>query len=355
MGRFKRRSFKIQGFNTGTPSGSRFSNKLEKSALDPSQQLFYLGVLGDSHRHTCALTPDFRSKLENAFKSVAQSCMITKLEIQKLQGLSAFASQILPIGKLHVHAFAKALKLLPGYLKNGLIPMSQELISDIRWWENGINLSTTANLWNPEPEMTLWTDASNHGPHFLRSSHSRQVVTAGSQLHINCKELLAVIKAVESNLIPKNNVLRVSTDNLPTFFAIKNRGSNRSESLQALSKELYQIPLRKKIQITPYVPGIRNVVSDSLSRNSISPTEGELDMKTFQDLLAHLPWRPQVDAMATHLNSKLPIFISPINHPQATEVDFFSADLNRWIHLYVFLPTNLILKVLMKLKSFRGR
>ena len=183
-------------------------------------------------------------KLKEAFRELLQSTQVSKLEMQRIQGLSAFASQILPSGKLHVHSFARALRRLANMQEEERTHITEEIRADLLWWSNELNLSMTADLWNSEPEISIWTDASNQG--FGAHSSSGLAIRGEwslqeSLLHINSKELLAVIKAVESELVPENRGVRVSTDNLPTFFAMKNQGSNKSENLQRLSKQLFLI------------------------------------------------------------------------------------------------------------------
>ena len=54
--------------------------------------------------------------------------------------------------------------------------------------------------------------------------------------HINAKELLAVILAIEADITPPHSSIALSTDNTVTFFCIRNQGSNRSHLLQELTE-----------------------------------------------------------------------------------------------------------------------
>ena len=56
-----------------------------------------------------------------------------------------------------------------------------------------------------------------------------------------------------------------------------------------------------------------------------------------------------MDLFATCLNHQLATFVSPCPDPKATAVDALTTDWNKWEHIYLFLPTPLILKAFQKL------
>ena len=57
---------------------------------------------------------------------------------------------------------------------------------------------------------------------------------------------------------------------------------------------------------------------------------------------------------ATRQNAQLPKFISLMSDHQAVACNALSLDWNQWDQIYLFPPVNLLLKVLMKLKEFKG-
>ena len=102
-----------------------------------------------------------------------------------------------------------------------------------------------------------------------------------------------------------------------------------------------------------HLQGVRNVIADSLSRDSPQETEWSLDMTSFQEITSVVP-DLQVDLFATSFNNKLPLYVAPNLDPLAVAVDSLNLDWNQWQKIYLFPPFNTLLKVLEKLRSFQG-
>ena len=146
-------------------------------------------------------------------------------------------------------------------------------------------------------------------------------------MHINAKELMTLLIALKTDLIPDNSVITWFADNVPAVFCVLRKGSNRSKALQGIMMDIFKVMKRRNLTVLPhYIPGLRNVTADSLSRNTAIPSELELERTAFAQLIANLGWTPEVDAMATPWNAKCPQFVCPFHHPQAAAVDFFSID-----------------------------
>ena len=78
----------------------------------------------------------------------------------------------------------------------------------------------------------------------------------------------------------------------------------------------YHITLKAR-----HIPGCLNVMADLLSRsNQVQSTEWSLHPQVFKQIC--LKWfTPHVDLFATHLNHKLPLYVSPIPDPNAWDID----------------------------------
>ena len=112
---------------------------------------------------------------------------------------------------------------------------------------------------------------------------------------------------------------------------------------------------RKKhwILSASHLAGIHNVVANSLSRTTPLESEWSLDSKSFAFVRSKVPGL-QIDLFATSLNAKLPLYVSPNQDPRATAMDALSIDWNQWEKIYLFPPVNLLIKVLDKLRTFKG-
>ena len=97
----------------------------------------------------------------------------------------------------------------------------------------------------------------------------------------------------------------------------------------------YHITLKAR-----HMPGCLNVMADLLSRsNQVQSTEWSLHPQVFKQICQKW-FTPHVDLFATHLNHKLPLYVSPVPDPNAWDID--ALNLN-WTGLtaYAYPPTAL--------------
>ena len=103
----------------------------------------------------------------------------------------------------------------------------------------------------------------------------------------------------------------------------------------------YQIILNAR-----HIPGCLNVIADLLSRsNQVQSTEWSLHLQVFQ--ICQKWFTPHVDLFATHLNHKLPLYVSPVPEPNAWDIDALNIN---WTGLtaYAYPPTALLHRVIKK-------
>ena len=87
-----------------------------------------------------------------------------------------------------------------------------------------------------------------------------------------------------------------------------------------------------------HVLGCLNVMADLLSRsNQVQSTEWSLHPQVFKQICQKW-FTPHVDLFATHLNHKLPLYVSPIPDPRAWDIDALNIN---WTNLttYAYPPT----------------
>ena len=104
----------------------------------------------------------------------------------------------------------------------------------------------------------------------------------------------------------------------------------------------YHITLKAR-----HIPGCLNVMADLLSRsNQVQSTEWSLHTQVFKQICQKW-FTPHVDLFATHLNHKLPLYVSPVPDPKAWDIDPLNIN---WTDLtaYAYPPMALHHRVIQK-------
>ena len=120
----------------------------------------------------------------------------------------------------------------------------------------------------------------------------------------------------------QNQILLVAMDNSTVVAYINRQGGTHSAEMCALLWKImtwcyhYQITLKAR-----HIPGCLNVMASLLSRsNQVQSTEWSLHLQVFHQICQKW-FTPHVDLFATHLNHKLPLYVSPVPDPNAWDID----------------------------------
>ena len=149
----------------------------------------------------------------------------------------------------------------------------------------------------------------------------------------------------------QNQTVLVATDNSTVVAYINKQGGSYSAEMCALLWKImtwfhhYHITLKAR-----HIPGCLNVMADLLSRsNQVQSTEWSLHPQVFKQICQKW-FTPHVDLFATHLNHKLPLYVSPVPDPKAWDIDALNIN---WTNLtaYAYPPTALLHKVIQKIKQ----
>ena len=246
----------------------------EKSVTRPTQRLIWLGLSWRTLTFSVSLPKDFQKRMrEKAIRTLA-SQKISRRELESLQGLMAFAGQVLPRARFQSHKLPRFMKSFTQQRDN-LLPLVPQLRQALRWWSIPANLASSAPIRDAPPAVHLWTDASTSG--FGAHNDSGRYIQghwseAHIGLHINAKELLAIALALESELVPERSSAVIFTDSKVAFFTIKNKGSNRFTVLQSIEDRVLKATELKNLSILPiHLKGESNVTADALSRDKPIP------------------------------------------------------------------------------------
>ena len=143
----------------------------------------------------------------------------------------------------------------------------------------------------------------------------------------------------------------VATDNSIVVAYINKQGGTHSAEMCALLWKImtwchhYKITLKVR-----HVPGCLNVMANPLSRsNQVQSKEWSLHLQVFKQICQKW-FTPHVDLFATHLNHKLPLYMSPVPDQKAWVIDALNIN---WSGLtaYTYPAMTLLHRVFQKLDN----
>ena len=208
-----------------------------------------------------------------------------------------------------------------------------------------------SDLHPKDHSIQLFTDASNEGlgAHLDQSSTKGLWSDQEKKVHINVLELQVVSLSLRSfkDQCQSQTVLVPTDNSTEVAYINKQEGTHSVEMCALLWKIMtwchrYHITLKAR-----HIPGCLNVMAHLLSRsNQVQSTEWSLHPQVFKQICQNW-FTPHVDLFATHLNHKLPLYMSPIPDSKAWDIDALKIN---WMGLtaYAYPPTVLLHRVIQK-------
>ena len=270
--------------------------------------------------------------------------------------VASLNGEMVPEGRLHRRPFHFHLKehwRYPQSLDN-LLPWTEAIAAHLDWWQNPSNVLKGADLHPKHHSIQLFTDASHEGwgAHLDQKFHKGSVVRSGKKATHICPRIEGGLPGPSrlQGPVPESN--SVSCDvQLNSGSLHQQQGGTHSVEMCALLWKImtwchhYHITLKAR-----HIPGCLNVMADLLSRsNQVQSTEWSLHPQVFKQICQKW-FTPHVDLFATHLNHKLPLYVSPIPDPRAWDIDALNIN---WTNLtaYAYPPTALLHKVIQKIRQ----
>ena len=329
-----------------------FTINKEKSCLQPTQEITYLGFLLNSK--TLSIRPT-QQKRDDIIHACNLTLRHTEVTIRALAELIGKLVAISP-GNKYGPVFVKRLEIAKNAALrrhkgnfDEAIELTPDMINDISWWTN--NVSSHAKPMFPlRPQLTIYSDASNSGwggtCNGVRTNGLWS--SAEKQLHINCLELKAAFLVLQAFTKDRGScVIDLFSDNTTTVVCINKMGSTKVQC-NAITRNLWLWCISRNIWVKAlHLPGSDNIAADKESRTTGLETEWSLDSTVFDNL--NFLFGPfDVDLFASRINHKLPSYVSWKKDAMAWKIDAFSI---RWsnIYSYVFPPFRLILRCLQKI------
>lgn len=326
---------------------------LQKSQLEPSQDLEFLGVRFQFQRGIAQL-PLHRAQATQALAiQMSRAKRLSYHEAASLQGSLNWAASWIPLGRLHLRPLQQYLRS-KGLAVRSCPPQRVDpdrMAEMLAPWRVLDFLTRGIPIQRFRAQCVIHTDASEAGwgAHLEGAQASGLWGHSHRGLHINHLELQAVFLALQAFLpqVHGRHVL-VATDNTSVVAYINHQGGTHSAGLLQGTLHLLTWCNTHNIQLRArHIPGKLNVIADRLSRSQqVIPTEWKLHPQVVQALF-QLWGTPKLDLFATRFNNQLPLFVSPLQDSRACAVDALSLP---WEGLwaYAFPPPPLLSLVLSK-------
>ena len=326
----------------------------EKSVLQPTQKLVFLGFVLDSINMTITLTCEKAAKIKDACQTLMNSSKPLIREVARVLGLLTSSFPGVMYGPLHYRWLdmnkTKALKENKGNFDRPMT-WSPQAQKDLTWWARNIEHCYNV-ISHHQPTATMSTDASKIG----WGCSFGKITTGGtwsveeSQRHINWLETKAIAFAIQCFLSElKHKHVKILTDNTTAMSCLNQMGTSHSEELNMLVADIWQLCIDNDIWLTvAHIPGKDNTLADLESRKTRRDIEWSLSQAVFDQAIRKLNITPTIDLFASRLNFKCKTYISFTPDPGAYSINAFHIS---WKDLtfYAFPPFCIIQRVLQKI------
>ena len=268
---------------------------LDRSVLEPTQNILFLGFRRDSVGLKVALTEDKRDKLLRAAEQVLQKDFMSIREVAGWIGLMVAYSLAVEYGGAHIKLLEwdknMALESHKGNFE-GRMQISERAKCDVVWWAQAA-LQGQRKIRLLSPDIDIYTDASMEG----WGARRRELALGGRWMahevaHINVLELRAIFLGLKKLCPGKGTHMRVWTDNTTALAYVKNMGGVKSEQCNEVAREIWCE--ENDVWLTlAHVLGVANYKS----RNFSDGVEWELNDRIFQKV-CKIFGKPHVDLFA---------------------------------------------------------
>ena len=333
----------------------------EKSKLEPSHELVFLGYHLDSHK--MSVTPT-NEKVQKVQQKIADLLQPKKVKIRQVASVLGSLNDLckaseygLSYTKLLEIEKIRALKFAGRKQFEGKMKISQEARQDLVWWLHNLPFQQKLIKVSP-PTTTIFCDASTQG---WGSSYENER-TGGrwsfqeNELHINVLELKAVELGLKSLCYDLFDCgICIMSDNTTAVAYLHNGGGTKSKLCNDLAKSIWSWCEKKNIWfIVGHIPGTENVVADYESRHFSENTEWKLHPSIFANICEQFG-EPDVDLFASRNNCQVAKYVSWSPDPHAFAVNAFHLPWSQFKLSYAFPPFRLLNRTLQKAQHERAK
>ena len=326
---------------------------LDKSSLNPSQTIDYLGM----SLHTSLRAFPIQTRIQKVLSLVSEftSSPAPPLPLwRSLLGVMSSLTPLIPGARLRMRSLQLRLRIAgPQQSDSALISWDDSCHQDLLWWSEASHLVGGVSLELPHPRLLLFTDVSDTGwGATLGADHLSGMWTQDISCYsINHRELLAVLYALPGFLhLLRGQSVSLFTDNTSALTYLRKQGGTRSATLNSVAQSILHLCEANDVHLLPqFVPRKLNVIADSLSRDSqVLGSEWTICQEVCRDLFCR--WPVIIYLFTTSMNHRLPVYFSLVVDPQALATEARSQSWDS-LQAYAFPPFGFIPNVLAKISQ----
>ncbi|KAI2655571.1 Transposon Ty3-I Gag-Pol polyprotein [Labeo rohita] len=288
----------------------------KKSVLSPAQRTTYLGVVWDSITMQAQLSPARVESILNTLKNIKLGHKVTLHYFQRVLGLMAAASTVIPLGLLHMRPFQlwlRARDFHPRANPQRQIRVTRQGLRTLSMWFRPRFLTLGPTLGPCCRRKMLTTDASLKGWGAVLNGRPAQGIWRGHHLnwHINCLEMMAVFQALKYFLQQLRGFhVLVRVDSTAVVSYINRQGGLRSRRLNRLAQQILLWAQDKFLSLRAiYIPGHMNMGADFLSRQAVTHGEWKLHPEVVSQIWERF-YEAEVDLFASQETAQCPLYFS---------------------------------------------
>ncbi len=281
----------------------------KKSVLSPLQRTTYLGVVWDSTTMQARLSPARIESILAAVRRVREGQSLTVKQFQRLLGLMAAASNVMPIGLLYMRPLQWWLKT-KGFSPRGnplrMIKVTRHCLRALDMWRQPWFLSQGPVLGAP------YRRVRERRTHPSPVGGPRSVERSSRLAHQQARDAGRVSGSEILSPRPKRSPGVSRTDNTAVVSDINHQGGLRSRHLYRLAHQVLVWAQGKLLSLRAvYIPGHLNVGADTLSRQGPLPGEWMLHTEVVKPIWARLRWTSSLLRRQRNVPSGTLYFIQP--------------------------------------------
>jgi hypothetical protein len=238
--------------------------------VGPTQRITFLGIEIDTRSCSLSLGEDKLQTIQQQLLDFSVKKRASKRQLQRLAGLLNWACQAVRGGRFFLRRLLDT--IAPLQQQHHKVKLTIDFKKDIEWWLSFLFTFNGTVYYNKGETHHVHVDACKKACGAFWRGDFQYVVfhkdqKAASQLHINYKEVCAVVNAVEK-WAPDwaHSVVVVHTDSTVAK-AVINKGRSKNRYINMLLRKMFWLSERYDFKVRAiHVPGAVNLFPDTISR-----------------------------------------------------------------------------------------